>query len=402
VPQPITIRMPPLHPNQQLIRDHPARFKIVSAGRRFGKTNLGAVLCLSAALRGGRAWWVAPTYKTAKIGWRLIQHLCKQIPGAVPRLSDLSINFPSGGYLQVHTAQNPDTLRGEGLDYVVLDEAAFMLETVWRDVIQPMLADRLGSALFISTPNGRNWFWNMFMLGRDEHKPLYRSFQFSSLDNPYFPPSEFERLQDDMPADTFGQEHLAQFIEDAGLVFRRVKGQAKASVGDFKPKPNRTYAFGVDWGRYHDFTVVAVVERETQQLVDIDRFNRVSWELQRERIHRLYEKWMPYTILAEQNSIGDVNIEALQLKGLPVQPFSTTQRSKAKVIEALSLDLEREQAWLLDDEQLVNEFIAYTMERTKDGQWKYSAPAGFFDDCVIATALAFEATRGAGDGLGIG
>ncbi len=393
------ITMPSLHSNQVKILNHPARFRIISAGRRFGKTSLGVGEGIFEAYKGGLVWWVAPSYALANVGWRMAQKLVMQIPGTHLHKSDRIITFPSGGTLQVRTAANPELLRSEGLDLVILDEAAFMLATVWIDVIQPALGDKLGRAIFISTPNGRNWFWNVYIKGLDPLNEIYHSFQYSTLDNPFFPAAEFERLRNDMPEDSFAQEHLAQFIDDAGLVFRKVASRIAKGV-EYRVKKSRTYVFGIDWGRYHDFTVIAVFEVETRRMVDMMRFNRISWRVQREYVQIMFEKWGPVVILAEQNSIGDVQIEALQEMGLPVKPFMTTQKSKANIIEHLALGLERELVTLYDDEQLKNEMIAYTMERKPSGFFSYQAPDGFFDDCVIATALADWATQNE-TGIGI-
>lgn len=155
--------------------------------------------------------------------------------------------------------------------------------------------------------------------------------------------------------------------------------------------------FGVDWGRAEDFTVISVLDADTRQQVDMQRFNQVSWELQRGRLVTLYQRWQPKTILAESNSIGEPNIEALQAEGLPVQGFQTTAHSKGPLIDALALAIERQDIALLSDPVQLAELQAYTMERLPSGMFRYSAPAGGHDDTVIALALAWHALNvGAG------
>ena len=156
-------KLPALHPGQLEVAKNPARWKILCAGRRFGKTRLGVQMCMEVALRGGRAWWVAPTFSIARVGWRDIAASAKSFPKEIePKVSlaNMQIDLANGGSIAVRSADNPQRLRGEGLDFLVMDEAAFVKPEVWAEVLRPTLTERRGSALFISTPIGRdNWFF---------------------------------------------------------------------------------------------------------------------------------------------------------------------------------------------------------------------------------------------------
>jgi hypothetical protein len=162
----MNVQLPPIHSGQQVIVSSGHRFRVLACGRRWGKTRLGALLCLEVALRGGRAWWVAPSYKMAFVGWRLVTQLALQVPGSEIRKADQLVMLPGGGSVQVRSADNPQSLRGEGLDFLVMDECAFIPEAAWTEALRPALSDRLGRALFISTPKGRNWFWRLFVRGQ--------------------------------------------------------------------------------------------------------------------------------------------------------------------------------------------------------------------------------------------
>src|SRR6266540_5570329 len=123
----LTITLPPLHKSQNLIAQHPARFRIVCAGRRWGKSRLAAMLSLKTALeRAGRVWWVAPSFPQSSAAWRELKALAHQIPGKVIREDMRRIVLPGDGEITVKSADAPDALRGEGLDLVVLDEAAYI------------------------------------------------------------------------------------------------------------------------------------------------------------------------------------------------------------------------------------------------------------------------------------
>ena len=117
--------------------------------------------------------------------------------GAEVRKVDRQINLPGGGMVGVRSADNPDSLRGEGLDYVVLDECAFMSETAWTEALRPALSDRQGGALFISTPKGRNWFWRLYQRGLEDGVE-WMAFRFPTSANPHIPPPEIDAARDSL------------------------------------------------------------------------------------------------------------------------------------------------------------------------------------------------------------
>lgn len=174
-----TITLPKLHSGQWQIARAQARFVIAVCGRRFGKTKAGAALAIKAAAEGKRVWWIAPTYSMAGEGYRDIRALAYQIPGADIRESERIIRFPGGGEAQAKTGDDPQKLRGAGLDLVIFDEAAFMKADVWTDAIRPALADKQGRALFLSTPFGRNWFFDLYTKALDH--PDWQVFTFPSF-----------------------------------------------------------------------------------------------------------------------------------------------------------------------------------------------------------------------------
>lgn len=214
--------LPPLHSGQAEVRQHPARFKVLSCGRRWGKTRLGSALCVEIGMRGGRAWWVAPTYKTGKIGWRSIRFLSQQVRGADISLGEQLVTFPGGGSVQIRSADDPQGLRGEGLDFVVLDECAYMKEAAWTEALRPALSDRLGGALFISTPHGLNWFRDLWLRGHDRDFPDWHSWRFQTSDNPYIAHDEIENARRSLLGRIFRQEYEADFLEDnPGALWKR-------------------------------------------------------------------------------------------------------------------------------------------------------------------------------------
>lgn len=212
---------PGFHPAQTTIATDPNRFRIVSAGRRFGKSRLGVSECYRAALAGGRAWWIAPTFTMGLEGWRPAKIIANEIPGAIVRVVEKEILLPGGGSFQFRSADHPDSLRGAGLDFVVVDEAAYIrgLRDMWEQALRPALSDRKGKGLFISTPKGiGNAFHEMWQTAPD--KADWAAFQFPTSANPFIDPDEIEAARGELGGLVFAQEYLGEFVELGGTLFR--------------------------------------------------------------------------------------------------------------------------------------------------------------------------------------
>lgn len=371
---------------------------MVACGRRFGKTEAGKISLIEQALKGRHCWWLAPTYGMAAQVWRDVRGQLARLPDMTIDSAERRIDLGSGGMIAIRSTHTPDHLRGAGLDFVVLDEAAFMPPEVWGEVVRPMLLDRRGGALFLSSPRGRNWFWDLYRLGLDPEEPEWQSFHFTSYDNPHLDPAELDAIQRITPERVFKEEYLAQFLTDSGQVFRGVR-EAATAPPNAMPIPGRRYVAGIDWGRDHDYTCIAVLDAESGVLVALERFNLIGYELQRGRLRTVYDRWQPAVIHAEANSIGSPNIEALVTDGLPVRPFQTTASSKAPLIEGLALAIERREISLLPDPVLLHELDSYSLERLVGGGYRYSAPPGGHDDTVIALALAWRGVKYSGAGV---
>ena len=211
------VTLPQLHEGQTEVAMSNARFKVLSAGRRWGKTRLGVWLCLEKAWQGKRSWWIAPTYAMALEGWKDLRNIGVEY-GTVIKESEKTIITPTGGMVSIRSADNPDRLRGAGLDFVVLDECAFMKENTWAEVIRPTVTERQGGALFISTPKGFNWFEKIYHDA--ENREDWDRWQLPTSTNPYVPGSELEIARKEIGSYLFSQEYLAEFVELTGGMFQ--------------------------------------------------------------------------------------------------------------------------------------------------------------------------------------
>lgn len=386
----LKIKMPPLHSGQREVLKANARFTVLACGRRWGKTRLAVVLCLAEALRGKRAWWVAPSYKMARVAWRYMKRLVRQLPIEVGRREDDHIlAFPTGGELVVQSADDPDSLRGEGLDFVVLDECAYMKEETWTEVLRPALSDRQGSALFISTPHGKNWFWRLFEMAKEN--PFYASFHFPTHSNPYIPADEIADAQRSMPEMAFRQEYLAEFLDEAGGVFRGVSAAVDVGRNQNEPAvPGVAYVAGVDLARLQDFTVVVVFDEKGRQVL-FDRFNRVPWERQRQVIYDVHRRYNMCPVVIDATGVGDPIYQDLLQMGVVVKPVRFTSVVKEQLVENLAILIERGMLRLMDIPEQTAELLNFQYEMKPGGRMRLQAPQGLHDDCVIALALAASA-----------
>ena len=204
------------------ILKHPARHKTLATGRRWGKTHLGIYYMLRGRLYPDRQrWFVAPTYKQAKrVAWPVMKKIHRTLGLNVDYSeTELSATFSNGHIHTLHGADNEDSLRGVGLDRVVLEEYAFMKPHVWGEIIRPMLSDYQGESLRIGTPDGFNHFYDAFLQGTDPSQPDWMSWQFKTIDGGYISEEEIEAAKNDMDARTFRQEYEATFEAASNRVY---------------------------------------------------------------------------------------------------------------------------------------------------------------------------------------
>ena len=384
---PFQINVAP-HPGQDEVHQDTHRFKVLAAGRRWGKTRLGVLECIGKASSGGIAWWVAPSYKTSEAGWRPLTQICARHPAVRVLKAEKTILFPSGGLVAVRSSEVFDNLRGEGLDLVVLDECAFQKSEVWTEVLRPALADKKGSALFISTPNRCNWFYDLFNQSLI-HPQTWRSWQFPTASNPFIDPSEIDLARRSTTDEIFRQEYLAEFIQEYGSVFRNI--EAVSTLPQDLPKMDHHYIAAVDVATASDYTVITVLDLNTKEQVHLSRFNRVDYPELEARIAQIYRDWFLNLIIVEVNGIGRPVIDHLLECGLNVVPFVTTQASKSNIILGLKSALEHSHIRLLNHEIQKKELLSFEEKVSPNGSFSYSAPAGLHDDCVMALAMAWDA-----------
>ena len=365
---------------------------------------------------GGDYGWVAPTYNVADRGIEAFRELggdviriCGRAPSRI-EINDIVGVPPTKIWFL--SADNPDSIRGFGFRGLVIDEAASIPADVWHYVLRPTISQTFGWAVFVSTPKGRNWFYDLFTRGNDPAETDYASFTFPSKASPFFPPKEWEEAKRTLPEDVFKQEYMAEFLEDGAGVFRGIDAclfDPGAGGGMHDAGCARNVVIGCDVAKHKDWTVLIAMDAETGRCFAMDRFNQLSWPIQKERIVGFARKWGGRVIM-DATGIGDPIYDDLKRVLPDIEPCLLTMGKKMELIERLRMAVEqRKVSWPAasswsdslavgqsdcrtagpsDWGILTNEMKRYEFEFGETGRISYGAPSGYHDDCVIALALA--------------
>lgn len=373
----INLTLPKPHAKQAEIINCPARFIVVDAGRRFGKSVISQTMGITDAVNGKSVAYITPTYQLAKT---FFKELARNLPKELVRKneSDLYFEFITGGVIRFFTGERLDNLRGNKFHLVVVDEAAFIpdLEDGWKQAIRATLTDYKGRAIFISTPRGNNYFKALFMKGHDD--PDWVSFHFTSYDNPYIDPAEIDSAKRELPEVVFNQEYLGQFAENAANPFG--SRSINSCVSAMSTNPVKCY--GIDLAKYSDWTVIIGLDN-AGNVAYFERF-QADWASTQNKIRNLPRAPM----LIDSTGVGDPVVEQLQRDGLDVESFKFTSPSKQELMLGLQVAIHQERIHYPEG-VIKEELEVFEYQYSAHGV-KYSAPTGFHDDTVCALALAWR------------
>ena len=275
---------------QRKVADDKCRFRVLVTGRRFGKTTLAIrELCYHARIANRLVWGVAPSYRQAKqIMWVKIKQVLKDLRW-VKRINEaeLTIFLKNGSRICLRGADNPDSLRGVGIDFLVLDECADIDESAWTTVLRPTLSDTKGSALFCGTPKGMNWFHDLYQRGQDPTEQEYSSFIFTTLDGGFVDQHEIDQAMRDLDAKTFRQEYQATWETYSGIIYYGFDMAQNVKQCD-EPLDNSILHIGMDFNLDPMSAVVSYIKDGTVNVIDeIQIWSSNTDEICQE-IHRRY------------------------------------------------------------------------------------------------------------------
>ncbi len=381
------------HWHQARVHASDARFKVVRAGRQSGKSlaAIAEVTSWSTERLGPQIhWWVTSSYRVKDRAWRgLAQHLPRSIVRKKHE-GDLYFELTNGTRIYIKSADAPESLVSETLDGLVLDEAAQIRPEVWQQLLRPTLAVKKAPAVFIGTPRGRNWFYDLEQHARSGGDPEWAAFSWRSIESPYFSEEEYQRAKLEMPERLFRQEIEAEYLADGGDVFRHVDAATSQAA-----QPDDYTVVGVDLARTRDWTVIWATNA-MGEWIDVQRLRDLDWSLQRPRIVELYRRVKAHRLLLDATGMhvgADAVVRDLQNEGVIVEPVTLTAPMKRAMIEGLMLRFDNGSIRIPTDPIVVEEFRGFTAELLPSGRERYAAPGNKHDDCVMAAALAMWGIR---------
>jgi len=383
----VALVLPFPHLGQRKVLRSKARFKVLMCGRRWGKSVIAQVISKKGMLRGNKIAYITPEFSLAKAFFKeVLLSLPKELIAASNK-TDLTIDFVSGGYIRFFSGNALGSMRGLKFHTVIIDEAAFIpdLENEWNEAIRPTLTDYKGNAIFISTPRGRNFFYQLYLRGVNEEVG-FESFHYTSYDNPNVLASEIDAAKAELPKEAFKQEYLAVAAANAGAV---VDGDTieRNTIEVFSLEP--TVSFGIDVAKYTDFTVITGLDQYGQTTY-FDRFQKDN-ELTVAKVMEL-----PSDVLKlidnTHGSLGDGILETLLKQGCEnIIGFQFTAVSKPRLITEMILALEKDD--LKYNKTTAEELSIFEYKYSRTGHISYGNAPGGHDDCVISLALAHRGLR---------
>ena len=328
--------------------------------------------------------------------------IATQLSGTRILEGEKEIHYPSGGFIEARTADDPDRLRGGGWNLVIFDECRDIQARTWAEIIRPALMDRRGRALFISTPRGWDWFHGLYLLA-ERGDPDWAAWRFPSGDNPSIPGDETTPAKLGMSERVYAQEILAEFLPDGGGVLRNVR--SVSTLAPEQPERRYSYTFFYDVGRKIDSDAVAGFRRDGEvcKQVYCDRWTGGEWEQSLARLSGL--NGYRGTLYVD-TSVGDRSadswlerIRSVVGPALFVEGFRFTQPNKQNMTDSFSLMLETSKVQLLDPKLCENEtrnaveaqileLEAWQAHKLPSGLIRYAGPEGGHDDSAIACITA--------------
>jgi len=330
---------------QAEFHDSGARYTVIVGGRRVGKSKMALLQLVRVCLEKPQqtVWWVAPTLAMAReVGFEEFRLYAEALGSAIEKVNEavMRVRFVNGSVMYFKGADNERTLRGRGLNYVVMDEAAFIHDSIWTRAILPALADKKGRALLISTPNGRNWFYDLANYAANEQTKNWQAYHWPSFMNPLMNEEELEAIAASVSEMDYRQEFLAEFVTRAGMVYDDLSNEN--IVEAFRPSPYEYDIYlGIDFGYANPTAICFMAVSKADQMVtmfdevyvsrtDIDEIEQLI--NQTLHYHGLFPADVKYiytdpsgNALSEQLSQGQSPVDYLRMS--PLQWRVTNKKS---------------------------------------------------------------------------
>lgn len=325
------------------------RFIIAVCGRRWGKTTLSLIASVDNALKGLKVWIIFPVYPQALESWLNLKSLVRQLPEDYAEVREVEkrIVLKNGGSIQIKSANKPESLRGAGgISLIIFDEVAYMEKETW-DTVRPILSDSLGKAIFISTPNGMNWFYELFENAKRRRD--WKVFHYPTENSPRINKDELAQAKEELGSLVYAQEFLAEFTE-VGHMFKRewfdyfeiIEGEdPEYIVGDEIYKESELSIFGtmdtaLSVKETADYSVIMTVgSTQDGKLLVLDIFrDRLEAPELLPKIESMITKWNMAWLGVEDSSFGLGIIQMARRQGLPIKNLKADKSKTARAVPA--------------------------------------------------------------------
>ncbi len=364
---------------------------IVCAGRQSGKSTLAKYQTINWAIKNENAliWYVTPSESQSKVVFRDIVKIIlplNVIKSKNQSKGNIVIELINGCRIEFKSAASEDTLRGSSVNFIILDEAAFIKQNTIEEIILPTMAAAGKKILVISTPKGKNFFYDLWLRGQSDNKD-YKSFKFNSFDNPRCNKALIESFKLSLPEGIFSQEFMAEWV-DSNSVFNNILELAilRPISGPIK---GDSYYIGVDIALVNDWYVLTILNQRGE-IVFIDRARGLDTTELESRVVKYYRLFKPKKMVLEENGLGLPILQHIQ-KIIPnAKGVYTTSDSKAEIINQLIAAFSSREIRILNDEELKTELNAFVFKYSKSGKVTYAAASGFHDDMVMSLAIAYD------------
>lgn len=373
----IELRNP--HKYQKQVINSKAKWRVLCCGRQFGKSTVCQILALTSMFQGKSVAYITPTFSLANVFYNQVVEKLPKEAIEYSSSSTLSIKLKNKGELKFFSGEATRNIRGNRFHRVIIDEAAFIpdLEEIWTQVVMPTLSTTNGDGIFVSTPNGREYFHSLFLKGLDKIEG-YESFHFTSYDSPHVDYEYLENIRKSVPEATFRQEYLAEPLSSITNPFgsHHIKNNTVTTLSTAE-----SIVYGIDIAKSTDWTVICGLD-ENFNVSFYERF-RAEWSVIEERIKSLPAETMK---VIDSTGVGDVVFSNLLSSTSNITGFKFTVKSKPDLMRELIVDVQAGK--LKFTKPIADEMESFDYYLTPAGHPIYQAKSGYHDDGIMALAMA--------------
>ena len=366
-------------------------YHAVVVGRQFGKTLMSINLLMYFGINNNNSkiLWVSPVYSQAtKVFQQIFQIL--QPAGLVKSANkaDFIIQLINGTTIYFKSSERPETIRGLSINYAFIDEAQDCKDIAWKQSILPTLSAAGKKCIITGTPKRKNWFYDVFMLGKSQTHTNHKSYHGSSVDSPYVSKEFIEEQKRTLPPKIFKQEFLAEWQDNEGAVFQ---GLDKVCINEVWPDQNQSKVYaGLDIGNKGDYSVLTIID-ELGRVLYMWRDNRIEYSQIADKVSEICRHYKVRDLLVETNGVGDPVFEMIKKKYSRTSPLFQTNQTKENIIRRLMGDIQDTTLELPSFNlfpTLQEELEIFEYEVLPSGKIRYTHPQGFHDDTVLSLAIA--------------